>query len=81
MENFVLYTKSYSLDVEVCKRLKDSVIKHNVENIPFYVSVPTSDIDLFRNKLGTDGYTLILSNSAIATIALAIFSRPTSVLS
>tara|TARA_Y100000593_G_C4322140_1_gene344397 strand:- start:5049 stop:6008 length:960 start_codon:yes stop_codon:yes gene_type:complete len=59
MENFVLYTKSYSFDVEVCKRLLDSVIKHNVDDIPFYISVPTSDINLFKNVLGTDGYILI----------------------
>ena len=44
MENFVLYTKSYAPDVTVCKRLKDSIDKYNVENIPFYVSVPQSDI-------------------------------------
>ena len=59
MENFVLYTKSYSPDVDVCKRLKESVDKHNTENIPFYISVPKSDIDLFKNTLGTEGYILI----------------------
>ena len=46
MENFVLYTKSYAPDVSVTKRLKESIDKHNIENIPFYVSVPKSDINL-----------------------------------
>ena len=59
MENFVLYTKSYAPDVDLCKRLKDSIVKYNIENIPFYISVPKSDINLFKNKLGTDGYILI----------------------
>ena len=59
MENFVLYTKSYAPDVDVCKRLKESVIKHNIENIPFYISVPKLDIALFKNKLGTEGYILV----------------------
>ncbi len=59
MENFVLYTKSYAPDVTVCKRLKDSIDKHNVENIPFYVSVPQSDISLFKNQLGTEDYILV----------------------
>ena len=59
MENFVIYTKSYAPDVEVTKRFKESVDKHNIENIPLYISVPKSDINLFKDKLGTDGYTLI----------------------
>ena len=59
MENFVLYTKSYAPDVNVTKRLKESIDKHNVENIPFYISVPKSDINLFRKELGTEGYTLV----------------------
>jgi hypothetical protein len=59
MDNFVIYTKSYAPDVEVTKRLKESIDKHNIENVPFYVSVPKSDINLFKNKLGTSGYTLI----------------------
>ena len=59
MENFVIYTKSYAPDVEVTKRFKESVDKHNIENIPIYISVPKSDINLFKNKLGTKGYTLI----------------------
>ena len=64
MENFVLYTKSYAPDVNVCKRLKESIDKHNIENIPFYISVPKSDIELFKNKLGTDGYILIPDEEA-----------------
>jgi len=59
MENFVLYTKSYAPDIEVCKRLLGSVIKHNIENIPFYISVPNSDFQLFKDNLGTTGYILI----------------------
>tara|TARA_Y100000593_G_C4301970_1_gene333824 strand:+ start:905 stop:1867 length:963 start_codon:yes stop_codon:yes gene_type:complete len=59
MENFVVYTKSYGPDVDVCKRLKESVDKYNIENIPFYVSVPQSDMNLFKNKLGTENYILV----------------------
>ena len=59
MENFVIYTKSYAPDVDVTKRLKESIDKHNIENIPFYISCPKEDIKLFKDKLGTEGYTLI----------------------
>tara|TARA_R110001592_G_scaffold125452_1_gene335523 strand:- start:1655 stop:2722 length:1068 start_codon:yes stop_codon:yes gene_type:complete len=59
MENFVIYTKSYAPDVNVTKRLKESIDKHNIENIPFYISCPKEDIKLFKNKLGTEGYILV----------------------
>tara|TARA_R110000744_G_scaffold10856_3_gene33470 strand:- start:1813 stop:2901 length:1089 start_codon:yes stop_codon:yes gene_type:complete len=59
VENFVIYTKSYAPDIESTKRLKESIDKHNIENIPFYISCPKEDIKLFKDKLGTEGYTLI----------------------
>lgn len=59
MDNLVLYCKSYSQDIERIKNLLKSIIKYNSDNIPFYISVPLSDINLFKSKLGTQGYTLI----------------------
>ena len=59
MENFVIYVKSYAPDVQSTRRLKESIDKHNIENVPFYVSCPKEDIKLFKNTLGTEGYTLI----------------------
>ena len=51
MNDIVLYCKSYSPDVERVKNLFDSILKHNKDNIPFYISVPQTDIELFKNKL------------------------------
>ena len=59
MYNIVLYCKSYSKDVQRVKILLDSVKQHNKEKIPFYVSVPSEDIELFKSVLGTDAYVLI----------------------
>lgn len=59
MNKIVLYCKSYSRDVDRAKNLLDSIKKYNVDNIPFYVSVPNKDLELFKSVLGTDGYTLI----------------------
>lgn len=59
MNNVVLYCKSFSRDVERTKVLLESVIKYNIQKIPFYISVPQEDVQLFKNTLGTDGYTLI----------------------
>lgn len=59
MDNIVLYCKSYHRDVERVKILLNSIIQYNVDNIPFYISVPSQDVLLFKSVLGTEGYTLI----------------------
>jgi hypothetical protein len=59
MKDIVLYCKSFSGDIQRAKVLLDSILKYNIDNIPFYISVPKSDMDLFNNVLGTVGYTLI----------------------
>jgi len=65
MNNVVLYCKSFSRDVDRTKVLLESVIKHNRDNIPFYISIPQEDTQLFRDKLGTVGYTLITDNEIL----------------
>jgi hypothetical protein len=52
MEKLVLYCKSYINDYERFKVLLESINKYNVDNIPFYVSVPTKDVDLFKQLEG-----------------------------
>ena len=59
MNKISLYCKSYSKDVHRAKQLLDSIMKYNSDNIPFFISVPSNDINLFKNILGTTGYYLI----------------------
>ena len=59
MHKLVLYCKSYHLDVHRAKNLLDSINKYNIDNIPFYISVPETDIDLFKKELGESNYTLL----------------------
>jgi hypothetical protein len=59
MNNFAIYCKSYHKDVHRAKSLLDSIKKYNSDNIPFYVSVPRSDIGLFKSVLGTNDYVLL----------------------
>ena len=59
MNKLVLYCKSYDLDVNRAKILLDSIIKYNTDQIPFYISVPKKDIELFVKVLGNESYTLI----------------------
>ncbi|CAB4160025.1 hypothetical protein UFOVP723_39 [uncultured Caudovirales phage] len=63
MHKLVLYCKSYHKDVERAKILLDSIVKYNADNIPFYISVPETDIELFQSILGTEHYTLVTDES------------------
>jgi hypothetical protein len=59
MNKLVLYCKSYGKDVHRAKVLLESILKYNVDSIPFYISVPKPDVNLFKETLGEDGYTLL----------------------
>jgi hypothetical protein len=50
--DFVLYCKSYPKDFLRVKRLLESLRKHNIEAIPFYISTPESDRDRLFELLG-----------------------------
>jgi hypothetical protein len=41
------------------------VTQFNKDNIPFYISVPTEDIQLFKSTLGTVGYTLLTDEEVL----------------
>lgn len=58
MRPFALYCKSYRTDLRRVVRLAESIRRYNVEQIPFYVSVPREDVPLFREQLG--GLPLVL---------------------
>jgi len=50
MEKIVLYCKSYCNDIDRIENLVNSINLHNVDKIPFYISVPESDRELFSQK-------------------------------
>jgi hypothetical protein len=66
MESFVLYCKSYSVDVKRLVRLARTVERFNTDNIPFYVSVPQADLTLFKSQLGGLPVQLLTDESIIA---------------
>jgi hypothetical protein len=59
MNKIVLYCKSYQPDVYRAKDLLESITKHNIDHIPFYISIPSSDIELFKRELGESNYILL----------------------
>lgn len=63
MNKLVLYCKSYDKDVYRAKVLLDSITKFNKDHIPFYISVPQSDTELFQSVLGIENYILLTDES------------------
>lgn len=57
--NLILYCKSYRGDLERASILFESIKKHNKDNLPFYIQIPKNDLELFKNKLGKEGYEIV----------------------
>jgi hypothetical protein len=46
----VLFCKSYREDLLRAQRLAQSIARFNADQLPFYMSVPAADLDLFRER-------------------------------
>lgn len=62
----VLYCKSYRDDVLRARRLVESVQRHNRDGLPLYLSVPDSDVALFREKCAGLPFTLLRDEEIVA---------------
>jgi len=51
MLNFVLYCCTFRKDLLRTVKLAESIHKHNKNKIPFYISVPVDDVELFKKYL------------------------------
>lgn len=51
IQSISLFCKSYRTDLKRTLRLAKSVEKFNADKIPFYISVPSEDLDLFADYL------------------------------
>lgn len=58
MLNFVLYCCTFRKDLLRTVKLAESIRKHNITHIPFYISVPAEDVELFKEYL--QGYEAII---------------------
>lgn len=65
MSSLVLYCKSYKTDLRRIERLARSVELHNAEEIPFYISVPHRDLDLFNDHLKKLNVTILSDEEII----------------
>ena len=65
MDKIVLYTKSYSGDLQRLITSIESIKQFNIDNIPYYVSVPNSELDLFKRSIDTSYVNLIADEDII----------------
>jgi len=65
MKELVIYCKSFCRDVNRTKILYESIQRFNEDKIPFYISVPSEDVQLFKNTLGTENYVLITDEEVL----------------
>lgn len=65
MKDFVLYCKSYSKDFLRLKLLLQSIEQYNVEQIPFYISTPSSERSFLEEVLGTKGYNWVADEDIV----------------
>jgi hypothetical protein len=67
MENIVLYTKTYSGDLDRVNKLIESVKKYNKDNLSYYISVPKSEFKLFQTNIDSNYVTIITDEEIIET--------------
>lgn len=65
MEKLVLYTKTYSGDLDRLAVLVTSIKKFNKDNIPYYISFPKEDEQLFKDNIDTDYVKFVLDEDII----------------
>jgi hypothetical protein len=65
MKPLSLYCKSFSTDLRRVVRLAQSIRQYNVENLPFYVSVPQAELPLFAEHLCGLGVELLADEAII----------------
>ena len=54
MHKIVLYAKTYKGDLKRVKLLFESIKTHNKDDIPFYISFPKEDLELFKNEIDNE---------------------------
>ncbi len=67
-----LFCKSFGDDLDRFKNLIDSIDRYNTENLPFFVSVPESDLELFKPLLSQSSYANLLTDEDLLSQSNAL---------
>lgn len=54
MSSISIFCKSYRNDLERVVKLAESIRKFNADSLPIYISVPSNDLAVFRERVGSD---------------------------
>jgi hypothetical protein len=65
MNDIVIFCKSYHRDLEHAVVMADSVRRFNCDGLPLYISVPETDLDTFRQRIGTEGINWVTDEDVI----------------
>ena len=71
---FSLYCKTFSRDLAAFTQLVDSVVRHNVDGIPFIVSVPAHERSLYSRKYGGSITSLIADEDVLGDYSIGALS-------
>jgi hypothetical protein len=71
MRALVLFCKSYATDLKRVVRLARSIRDYNTEGLPFFVSVPSADMPLFKSHL-SDLCVELLADEEILSVSPSI---------
>lgn len=75
MAGIPLFCKSYHQDVLRVKRMVDSIEACNADNMPVYISVPSSDRQLFMNQIGSGRCEWLADEEIVAANPLISWTR------
>jgi len=67
MTDVSIFCKSYRNDLECAVVMAQSVRQYNRDALPFYISVPRADLDMFVNRIGSEGVNWILDEDVVGT--------------
>jgi hypothetical protein len=67
-EEFSLIVVTYRRDLEMTRRLVESIARFNVDSLPVFLICPDSDIDLFQQKLPNENLRFIAEDSIETTL-------------
>ena len=73
MNKFILYCKSYRNDFSRLLKLNESINKHNVDSIPFFVSVP--DVDLAEANRILSNVTVVSDKDVVGDVPSSWFTQ------
>ena len=76
--DIALFCKSYAGDIGRFKNLLASIVQYNTEELPFFISVPNADLNLFRPLLSNVSFATLLSDEDLLFESDALGKAKTS---